>query len=162
MKALIVEPGSLLVGSNPKSTLMTQPLGGGIAVVAYHSPKKIGGIALPLFLLSEKLKGLSVKKPTYFIETCIPFFVERFIALECQKKDIRAWIIGGAGLLDTPFKVEEAAKAQETIAQILQKNGVTVVASDMGGHHSRSVSIDIATGKITITLNANQEKAITA
>lgn len=138
--------GEYVISEDVEETLVTYALGSCVALIIYHPQSKLTAMAhivLP--------KGKTSFKPGYFAEKTVPELIDIFIVKnKIQKDQLIIHMIGGADSKNKNdiFKVGE--KNISKIISILKKNGLRAADIHTGGNISRTVSIDVKDGNITI------------
>jgi len=146
----VVGVGDLAVSNKATDMLSTYALGSCIAIVAYDSQAKAGGIIhfmLPDSSLSpQKAQG----QPTMFADTGIPMLFRTLVGLSAERERIKTFVAGGASVItgSDMFKIGErnilAAK------KVMSALAVSVVKADIGGVSNRTLHLDIATGEVLL------------
>jgi chemotaxis protein CheD len=130
--------------------LVTYSLGSCIGVTVYDPVACAGGMIhcmLPLSRIDPEKVQVS---PCMFVDTGIPMLFEEAYRLGAQKSRIILKVAGAAQILDEQgtFKIGERNYA--VLRRILWKNNVFIAAEDVGGTISRTMSLEIGTGRVII------------
>lgn len=146
----VVDIADFRVANDPLSTLVTYSLGSCIGVAIWDPKVRVGGMLhymLPESSLSpEKAKA----KPAMFADTGIPALFRATYALGAGKKNLIVKIAGGSQLLDDNGLFNIGKRNYIMLRKLLWKNGVLIDAEDVGGSLSRTVRLDVGTGRFTI------------
>lgn len=154
----IVGVGNIVVSNRSNDIILTHSLGSCIAIVAYDSQVKVGGIIH--FMLPDS--GLSPQKafrqPAMFADTGIPSLFQKLSALEAERRHVKAFVAGGASVLtgSDMFKIGERNIA--ATKKILIGLGISVVKADIGGVSNRALQLDIETGEIFLRTTVGTAK----
>jgi len=146
----IVGMGEILVTASPNAVLSCIGLGSCVAVCAYDSRERIGGMA---HIVLPQNHGLPGNNPAKFADTAVPLLLNEMIRKGCIKSRLIVKIAGGAqmtlapGLRDT-FKTGERNLTQ--ILLVLQRENVAIAAVDTGGTVGRTVKMYVGTGQVTV------------
>ena len=146
----VVGMGEILVTASPKAVLSCIGLGSCVAVCAYDSHAKVGGMA---HIVLPQNHGLPGNNPAKFADTAMPLLFDEMIKKGGIKSRLIIKMAGGAqmtlapGLRDT-FKAGERNLAQ--ILLVLQRENITLAAADTGGNVGRTVKMYIGTGQVTV------------
>lgn len=120
--------------------------------VAVHDPfLKIGGLCH--YLLPE----CSDQAPsTRYGEAALPHLLSKFRAAGSEKKHLRAWIIGGALLLEAHEIFFVGDRNAEFAERYLKDRGIRVVQNDTRGYRGRKVQFHTGEGHISIDVIPSQ------
>ena len=146
----VVDIADLQVTDDPRATLVTYSLGSCIGVAIWDSKVRVGGMLhymLPESSLSaEKAKA----NPAMFADTGIPALFRATYALGAGKQSLIVRIAGGSQLLDDNGTFNIGKRNYIMLRKIFWKNGVLIEAEDVGGSLSRTVRLDVGSGRFTI------------
>ena len=155
MANLIVGVGDLAVSNDPEDIIKTFALGSCVAVIFLHKPSRTVGmvhIALP----ESRIKPEKVATmPGYFADTGIPAILkaikEKGCATAIPAKDMIIKLAGGAAVMDSNNTFNIGKRNILSIKKILWSLGMGPTAEDLGGTFSRTVTVPVKTGKITLS-----------
>ena len=146
----IVDIADFRVTDDPRATLVTYSLGSCIGVAIWDPRTRVGGMLhymLPESSLSpEKAKA----NPAMFGDTGIPALFRAAYKLGGGKRNIIVKVVGGSQLLDDNGAFNIGKRNYVMLRKIFWKNGILIEAEDIGGSISRTVRLDVATGRLTI------------
>ncbi|NCC49661.1 MAG: chemotaxis protein CheD [Spartobacteria bacterium] len=150
MASIIVDISDLKVSSNPEDTLVTYSLGSCLGATFYDPVQQIGGMIHCMLPLSKIDTAKAEKNPAMFVDTGIPKLLKTMFDLGCRKKDIIVRVAGTARVLDHKglFKIGE--RNYTVFRRILWKNEMMIAAEDVGGNISRTLRLEIASGRLTV------------
>ena len=141
-------PSGLFVDKKPHEVQTV--LGSGIAVCLFDTKFQFGGInhyMLPVW------NGEGIPSPKYG-DVAIELLLERMISLGASKHHLIAKVFGGAAqytqnrtsILDIGDRNTQAA------VQLLKKNGVNIMAQNVGGNVGRKIIFHTHTGQVFMRL----------
>ncbi len=142
--------GEMFVGKTPGDTIKTYALGSCVAVMIYDKASKASGmihIALPESKINAEK---AAKKPGYFADTGIPVLLQKFTAIGGNQRRAQIKLAGGASIMDEKKTFDIGRRNVIAVKRALWKSGLGAIAEDVGGNISRTVSIDIESGKIDL------------
>lgn len=143
--------GHIKVSATPGDEIKTYALGSCVAVILYDKKMKIAGmihIALPDSTVNaEKAQSL----PGYFADTGLPVLLRDFKKLGGDRKTTVIKIAGGSSIMDANKTFDIGKRNAIAVKRYLWKNGLGVMKEDIGGAISRTVSIDVDTGKVILS-----------
>ena len=85
-----------------------------------------------------------------FADTGVPLLFEAVRRLGAEKERLVVKVAGGAQFLDEQNIFNIGERNIEALGQLLSENGVVITAQDLGGMTSRTMRMELATGRITI------------
>jgi len=148
--------GHIKTSATPGDEIKTYALGSCVAVILYDKKTKIAGmihIALPDSAVNtEKAQSL----PGYFADTGLPLLLKEFKKLGGERKTTIIKIAGGSNIMDENKTFDIGKRNAIAVKRFLWKQGLGVMKEDIGGNISRTVSIDIDTGKVILS-NAEEK-----
>lgn len=145
-----VDIADLAVSNDPNATLVTYSLGSCIGVTIWDPQSRVGGMLhymLPDASINpEKAKSI----PAMFGETGIPLLFRSAYALGAVKTRLVVKVAGGAQLLGDSQLFDIGKRNYLLLRKLLWKNGVLIDKEDVGGSVSRTIRLDIGTGRFTM------------
>jgi len=149
-KAFIVGVSDMITCNDPSAHLVTHSLGSCIGITAYDPLRKVGGL-LHLMLPDSGIDAAKAAlHPFMFADTGLPRLFHGIYALGGDKTRLEVKVAGGAQFLDEKRIFNIGTRNAAAVQQILRRNGVTPMATDVGGQASRTLRLDLATGRVTI------------
>ncbi len=152
MNVIYVGVGEYATSVTPGEIVKTLALGSCVAVVILDAKNKSVGllhIALPESSINKKR---AKEKPGMFADTGIPNLLEEMQKLGYDGKSrLIIKLAGGASIMD-PNKTFNIGKRNVlAIRKILWRFRLGAIAEDVGKNFSRSVAIDMNTGKVIVS-----------
>ncbi|GHV33060.1 putative chemoreceptor glutamine deamidase CheD [Synergistales bacterium] len=141
----------LVVVSAP-AVLITLGLGSCIGLVIFDTMAKIAGMAH--IMLPDSRGTKVIEKVGKFADTAVPTVIDEMIKKGASKSRMKAKIAGGAQMFALPgvttdFLSVGVRNVKETTS-MLQKSGISLVASDTGGNKGRTVEFSTTTWMLAI------------
>lgn len=150
----IVGVGDFTASKNPAVTIKTFALGSCVAVIMLHPPTRTVGMVHVALPDSSVAYGKNNNRPGYFADTGIPALLQEMEKLGANSAGNKGMVVklaGGAKVLD-PNNVFNVGKRNIlAIKKILWSLGMGPVAEDLGENFSRTVTVEVKTGRITIS-----------
>jgi chemotaxis protein CheD len=111
---------------------------------------------LPLSKVDEEKAKTT---PCMFVDTGAPLLLTELFKMGVQKSRAIIKVAGGANVLDTQdlFKIGE--RNYTILRKILWKNNMLISAENVGGNVSRTIKLEIATGRFWLRM-AGAEKEL--
>ena len=150
MSEIVVGISDFKVSNNINDILVTYALGSCIGVAVYDPVAKVGGLLH--FMLPES--SLDIKKadenPAMFADTGIPLLFKSCYKFGAEKKRMIVKVAGGASILDDSNFFRIGQKNITAMRKLFWKNNVLIGSEDTGSNYNRTISINIATGKVFV------------
>lgn len=160
MKTVVVGIGDCQVSREPESTIVTYALGSCIAVMIHDPVAQVGGL-LHFMLPEASLDPAKAEKnPFLFADTGIPALFHSAYSLGADKRRLRVTVAGGAQMIDPQGTFSIGKRNCLAMRKILWKAGVLVQAEHLGGCVSRTVRLEVGTGKVLLREAAPAEQEV--
>ncbi len=154
----IVQVGDMKTGVKGDE-IVTYALGSCLGLMVYDPVAHVGGLLHAMLPLAKINPEKAETNPYMFVDTGVPCLFKEVYKLGGQKERM---IVKAAGC-GSPLGKNEMFKIGERnhtiLKKLLWKNGVLLKAEEIGGSISRTVYLDISTGRITIK-NGRQERVL--
>jgi chemotaxis protein CheD len=149
-KSLIVGVAEMQISNDPGADLVTYSLGSCIGIAVYDPDKKIGGLLHVMLPDSNIHQAKAALWPSMFVNTGVPRLFHALYNLGADRSRLVISAAGGAQFLDTAEVFNIGARNQQALLQLLARNGFSLQASDLGGVSSRTLRLDLNTGRVQI------------
>jgi len=145
----------MAVSSDPNVTLVTYSLGSCLGVTAYDPALKIGGMVHCMLPLSRADKAKAQANPLMFVDSGVGQLLTKLFEMGVDKNRLEIKAAGASCILDSKgvFKIGE--RNYTVFRKVLWKNKLMIAAEDVGGNKSRTVRLELATGRVTINSKGN-------
>ncbi len=146
----VVDIADMKITDNPADTLITYSLGSCIGVAIYDPVLRLGGMIHCMLPLSKVDKEKARVRPYMFVDTGMQAMLGSLYEQGLRKARAVVNVAGGAKVLDNQgvFKIGE--RNFTVLRKILWKNGLLMNVQEVGGNVSRTVSLDVGTGRFSI------------
>lgn len=158
MNQRILGVGDVGATSEPGASLKTFALGSCVAVIVLDPKRKAVGMAHIALPRSDTNLVRAREKPGYFADTGIQDLFARMAVLGCDPKG-RGMVVklaGGARVLDMDASFDIGQKNALAVKKHLWSLGLGPVAEDIGGTRSRTVQLDVDSGRVTISSSTGE------
>ncbi len=150
------------VTSDPGDTLVTYALGSCIALAVYDPVTQVAGLVHYL-LPDARLDSARVEKNPYLCATtAIPQLFQRVLQAGADKRRLIVRVIGGAQVMDNNNVFQIGKRNYLAARQILWKAGVLIQGEETGGTVSRTVRMEVQTGRVWVREGAGIGKEMMA
>lgn len=151
MKTVEVGIGELNVSSQIDSNIKTYALGSCVAVIIYDSVNRIGGMIHVALPDSEINREKALRTPAYFADTGLPILFKKMNELGAKRKSSWIKIAGGAAVIKSCESFDIGKRNVLAVKKILWNKSLGIKNSDTGGDYSRTVTLDISDGTVTVS-----------
>lgn len=139
--------------------IRTYALGSCIALMLHHPAQKLAAMAHVALPASRFGVHRRKNNPGYYADTAIACLIHSLQSLGLNTayggNGLHAKLAGGANVLEKKFyDFEIGDRITQELHQLLAKHRIPIVASDTGGTISRTVSMETATGRVTVSSRA--------
>jgi chemotaxis protein CheD len=137
--------------SRAPATLITSGLGSCVGVALHDPLAKVGGMCH--VMLPDSSQGRASENRAKFADTAIPDIVERLERLGARKERLLVKLAGGAQMFnfgkgDDRFAI--GRRNAEAVRAALRQAGLRIAAEEVGGHHGRTMVLEVGSGRVTI------------
>jgi chemotaxis protein CheD len=146
----------LAVSADQTEMLVTYALGSCVAVILYDPARRAGGMLHFKLPESKIAPGLAQSKPGTFADTGIPLLFRHMRELGCPPSSLVVKATGGGALHDTSGVFGVGSRNAQYFRAIMRDNRIPIAAEDLGGRKSRTVSLEIATGRVVVLARGSE------
>ncbi len=148
----VVGVSDLKVSGHPEDVIITHALGSCLGITAFDAAAGVGGMVHVMLPLSKADPEKAQHKPAMYVDTGLQWLLNEVYKLGAQKDNLEIIVAGGASMKreegDDYFKIGK--RNFTTLRKLLWKNGFMIAKQDVGGHNSRTMTLSIADGIVTI------------
>ncbi len=138
--------------------LVTYALGSCIGLAIWDPVKRVGGILHSLLPKSSLDPKKAAMQPAMFLDTGVPLLFRTCYAAGAEKKRLIVKAAGGAHIDGGPGSFQVGRRNVTMLRRILWKNGVLLAGEDLGGTLSRTLSLEIGTGRVWMKSEAGTKE----
>ena len=153
MNTIILGIGDLGATNTPGTALKTLALGSCVALLMLDPQTRTVGmchVALP----DSGINGDRAEEmPGYFADTAVPALLEkiRHLGYKGNGRGLIIKLVGGAKVMDPSNTFNIGKRNVLALKKKLWAMGMGVIAEDVGGNISRTVTVDVDTGQVVIS-----------
>lgn len=148
MAMQVIGVGACTVSADPSSTLITYALGSCIAVLIYDPVTKVGGLLHYMLPESTLDENKARKNPYMFADTGIPLLFQSAYKLGAVRNRIEVTVLGGAQIISSADTFNIGKRNHMVLRKIFWKAGILVQHEEVGGTQSRTVRLELDSGRI--------------
>lgn len=144
--------GDVLASADPSHVIVTYALGSCVGVTVHDAVAGVGGLLHAMLPTSSLDPSRALSAPGTFVDTGFAMLLEECRRLGARKERLVVTAAGGAALWDSPTDQFQIGKRNVlALRQLLWKAGMRLHAHDLGGSHSRTVSLAVGSGGVRLT-----------
>lgn len=143
--------GEWAVSSVPGEILKTYALGSCVAVCIFDVQKRIAGlihVALPDSSIDQAKTRAT---PGYFADSGLPLMIEEMKSKGASRPHVWVKMAGGASVLDNCGMFDIGRRNALAVKRILWRSTLELVAEDVGGSISRTISFAVDSGELVVS-----------
>lgn len=131
--------------------MITYALGSCLGIAIYDPEACVGGLLHVMLPLSTIDPEKATRNPFMFVDTGVPkLFIECYKA-GAKKERLQVKVAGGASSKTEGEDLFQIGRRNFIILRkLLWRNGVLLSSYDVGGTLSRTMSLEIGTGRVTV------------
>jgi len=153
---LVVDIADLRVSNDPHVELVTYSLGSCIGVSIWDPGANVGGMLHYMLPDSNLSRARADGNPAMFADTGIPLLFRSAYELGANKKRMIVKVAGGSTLLDDNGTFNIGKRNYLALRKIFWKNGVLIDAEHIGGQLSRTMRMNVGTGRVTVRIRGKE------
>jgi chemotaxis protein CheD len=149
-KSLVVGVADLVASNDASSELVTYSLGSCLGITAYDPSVKIGGL-LHIMLPDSSIDPVKATiSPHMFVDTGMIQLLQAVGHLGAKLPRLIFKAAGGAQFLDEKRLFNIGERNVAALRKLFAQNGMVLQSMDVGGKQSRTLRMELATGRVTI------------
>lgn len=149
----IIGIAQMKISSDQTEVLVAPNLGSCVGVSIYDPIKKIGGLIHCLLPLSKSDPEKAAATPCMYVDTGVTKLLQDLFARGCNQKDLVIVAAGGSNINDANNVFEIGKKNHTILKKLLWKNNLLLKGEHFGDSISRTVSLNLETGKTSVKVN---------
>lgn len=147
----VVGIGEMLVSGEPDEILITYALGSCLGVMLHDPVAKVAGLLHAMLPQSSLNAEKARLRPAMYVDSGVPELFRACYRLGARKERLVLKVAGGAAAREESADQFQIGRRNFVmLRQLLWKNGVLLHAHDVGGHVSRTVSVSVLSGTVTV------------
>lgn len=159
-RQIVVGVADCRVTDDAAALIVTYALGSCIAVSIHDPVARVGGM-LHLMLPESSLDATKAERNPYmFADTGIPLLFRQAYAAGAEKKRLVVRVAGGAQVMDDKGVFNIGKRNCLSVRKVLWRAGVTIAAESVGGTESRTVRLEMSSGRFLMRVACGAEQEV--
>lgn len=146
----VVGVADLAVVAGPDHEIVTYALGSCIGVTVWDPQTHVGGLLHFMLPTSKTNPDKASTTPAMFADTGLPLLFKRSYELGASKSRLVVCAAGGAEVLAGNGHFRIGHRNRTVLRKVFFKAGVLLKAEDCGGNDSRTLTLNLADGTVTV------------
>jgi len=147
MNSIVVGISDCRISDDPDGVLLTYALGSCIGVAAHDPLRGLAGLLHFMLPDSALDEAKAREKPCMFADSGIPLLIDGLCARGAERRRLVVRIAGGAQILNGTESFQIGRRNYLAARKLLWKMGILVAAEAVGGEVSRTVRMEVKTGR---------------
>lgn len=148
----IIGLGGLKVSNAPGDIIKTLALGSCVGLLMVAPKFRAVGMVHIVLPDSKIDADKAAETPGYFADTGIQSLLDEFRKLGVHSnRDLMVKLTGGATVMDTNKTFDIGRRNVLACRKCLWKNHMAAIAEDVGGNYSRTVWVEVDSGRVFVT-----------
>jgi chemotaxis protein CheD len=146
----VVGIAELVVTTDPAEVLVTHSLGSCVGLALYDPVKGVGGMLHAMLPVSTLDPTRAAANPPMFTDTGVAALLRGVFDLGATRADLVAVVAGASNVLDPQGLFRIGERNHLVLRRMLWKNGILIADEDVGGTATRTLTLEMATGRTTV------------
>jgi chemotaxis protein CheD len=160
MSQIVVGVADCRTARQPGEVLITYALGSCIGMTVYDPATAVGGMLHFMLPDSSIDPAKRAETPYKYADTGIPLLLAKVTELGGVKRRLVVRIAGGAQMMDASGVFDIGKRNYQALRKILWKVGVLVHAEAVGGSVSRTIRLEIGSGRLWLREAGGAEREL--
>jgi chemotaxis protein CheD len=156
MSQLVVGISDCKISSDKDAVLLTYALGSCIAVTIHDPVAGVGGLLHFMLPESATEPSKAAQNPFMFADTGIAGLLQRAREGGASRNRLAVRIAGGAQMINGHEMFQIGRRNYLAAKKLLWKEGLMIAGEAVGGEVSRTVRMEVATGRTFVREGANE------
>ncbi|TLM98378.1 MAG: chemotaxis protein CheD [Actinobacteria bacterium] len=146
----VVTISDYAVSADPAETLVTYSLGSCLGLALHDPVAGVAGLLHAMMPLSSANKDKAAENPAMYVDTGAQALLQKLFDQGASRANLTAKVAGAASQLDADGLFRIGERNYAVVRKVLWKNGILIAAEDVGGSVSRTLYLDVETGRTLI------------
>lgn len=139
-----------VISADPGEVLVTYSLGSCVGLVLHDPVAGVAGMLHAMMPLSKSNETKAAENPSMYVDTGASALLSGMFAAGATRANLVAKVVGAASQVDSAQMFRIGERNYAVVRKVLWKNEILIAAEDVGGATSRTVYLEVATGRTTV------------
>ena len=158
---IVIGVADVAVTDDPNARLVTYALGSCIGVTMYDPVAKVGGMLHFMMPNAKSSPDKAEARPAMFGDSGIPMLFDALLELGAKRDRLVVCAAGGAEIIADNGHFRVGSRNRTLLRKLFWKNNILMAGEDTGGTISRTLSLFMSNGSVSIR-NKSEERTLWA
>ncbi len=144
----------MAISESPEMVLVAPNLGSCLGIAVYDPILHRGGLIHCLLPMSKSDPEKARMQPCMYVDTGVALLINKMIGLGSAMSNLRLHVAGGSQINDAQGVFNIGKKNYTVFRKIIWKNNLMILAEDVGGSFSRTLSLKIGSGEVWLRMGS--------
>jgi chemotaxis protein CheD len=154
----IIGISEMAVSMDPFETLVTYSLGSCVGLALFDPVAGVGGLLHAMMPVSTLDPAKAAANPHMFTDTGVAALLQALFDLGATRRDLVATVAGAAAQAPGSSMFRIGERNYVVLRRVLWKNRILIAAEDVGGSISRTMFLEMGTGRTLIRANGSKHE----
>lgn len=146
----IVGISEFAVSRDPADTLLTYSLGSCVGLALYDPAAGVAGLLHAMLPASKTNPAKAAETPAMYVDTGTAALLRAMFDLGASRSTLVAKVAGAASQVDAENLFRIGERNHMVLRKMLWKNEILIDAEDVGGSMSRTIYLEVGTGRVRV------------
>lgn len=138
------------ISADPADTLVTYSLGSCVGLVLHDPVAGLAGMLHSMMPLSKANGEKAAQVPAMYTDTGAQALIQALFNRGATRDNLVAKVFGAASQIDESGLFRIGERNHAVVRKVLWKNGILIAAEEVGGSVSRTVYLEVGTGRTLV------------
>jgi chemotaxis protein CheD len=150
---IVVGVADFAASGDEGASIVTYALGSCLGLMIHDPVARVGAMLHVMLPDSTIDAAKAAANPAMFVDTGVPSLFREAYRLGAVKERMVVKVAGGAAVQAGTDMFQIGKRNMVALRRILWKNNVMITSHDVGGSVSRTVTLNVATGDVTLRID---------
>lgn len=154
-REMIIGISEFAVSDSADDVLVTYSLGSCVGLTLHDPRAGVGGMLHAMMPVSSMDPARAERCPAMFTDTGVAALLQTLFDMGASRKDLVAKVAGAAVQMDQSGLFRIGERNHMVLRRVLWKNDILLAGEDVGGSVSRTLLLEVATGRTLVKCNGS-------
>ncbi len=152
---LVVGISELQVSRDPSVVLVTYSLGSCVGLSLHDPIARVGGLLHAMMPVSAADPVKAIERPAMYTDTGVAALLQALFDAGATRSNLVARVAGAASQMEQSSIFRIGERNYMVLRKLLWKNDILIAGEDVGGSASRTMYLEVGTGRTLIRKNGS-------